>query len=299
MAVRTGGRLRAQALRAALAADQGQGRVGQPLPEPPARLRRRVHRVERPRRGGGPGRGPGELGAEPHHRPAARRAVHAGEGEPAAHREPPPPRVDGGRRERPDRPADHARQGRRQGVVRAQALHRPARERRGDARRPSRCQDGRRGGRRPRRRCPGRRGQSATTPTTTGRPSRGSGAWPPRTSPRPRAPTSRCSTRSEGRDGRRRGGQPLDQGAGEPLRARAARDGGVPARLREDGRRGRAGLRLRPRGDDARRGRRPGGQDHRPAHTVVGVPPTSRGWRTSTGTSSRRSRAPRSRSSRP
>lgn len=66
--------------------------------------------------------------------------------------------------------------------------------------------------------------------------------------------------------------QPLDQGAGEPLRARAARDGGVPARLREDGRRGRAGLRLRPRGDDARRGRRPGGQDHQPAHSVVGVP---------------------------
>ena len=59
---------------------------------------------------------------------------------------------------------------------------------------------------------------------------------------------------------------------GRPLRARAARDGGVPARLREDGRRGRAGLRLRPRGDDARRGRRPGGQDHQPAHTVVGVP---------------------------
>lgn len=53
---------------------------------------------------------------------------------------------------------------------------------------------------------------------------------------------------------------------------RGARDGGVPARLREDGRRGRAGLRLRPRGDDARRGRRPGGQDHQPAHTVVGVP---------------------------
>lgn len=43
---------------------------------------------------------------------------------------------------------------------------------------------------------------------------------------------------------------------GRPLRARAARDGGVPARLREDGRRGRAGLRLRLRGDDARRGRR-------------------------------------------
>lgn len=42
---------------------------------------------------------------------------------------------------------------------------------------------------------------------------------------------------------------------GRPLRARAARDGGVPARLREDGRRGRAGLRLRLRGDDARRGR--------------------------------------------
>ena len=93
---------------------KGQGRVGQPLPEPPARLRRRVHQVGRPRRGGGPGRGPGKLGAEPHHRPAARRAVHAGEGEPAAHREPPSPRVDGGRRERPDRPADHARQGRRQ-----------------------------------------------------------------------------------------------------------------------------------------------------------------------------------------
>lgn len=59
---------------------------------------------------------------------------------------------------------------------------------------------------------------------------------------------------------------------GRPLRARAARDGGVPARLREDGRRGRAGLRLRLRGDDARRGRRPGGQDHQPAHSVVGVP---------------------------
>ena len=42
--------------------------------------------------------------------------------------------------------------GRRQGVVRAQALHRPARERRGDARRPGRGEDGRRGGRRPRRR---------------------------------------------------------------------------------------------------------------------------------------------------
>lgn len=54
-----------------MTADQGQGRVGQPLPEPPARLRRRVHRVGRPRRGGGPGRGPGKLGAEPHHRPAA------------------------------------------------------------------------------------------------------------------------------------------------------------------------------------------------------------------------------------
>lgn len=75
VAVRAGGRLRAQALRAALAADQGQGRVGQPLPEPPARLRRRVHRVGRPRRGGGPGRGPDKLGAEPHHRPAARRAA--------------------------------------------------------------------------------------------------------------------------------------------------------------------------------------------------------------------------------
>lgn len=30
----------------------------------------------------------------------------------------------------------------------------------------------------------------------------------------------------------------------------------------------RAGLRLSPRGDDARRGRRPGGQDHQPAHWI-------------------------------
>ena len=150
--VRARGLRRVQALRAALAADQGQGRVGQPLPQTPARLRRRVHGVGRPRRGGGPGRGPGELGAEPHHRPAARRPVHAGEGEPAAHRQPPAPRVDGGRRQRPYRPADDARQGRRQGVVRAQALHRPARERRRDARRAGPGEDGRRGGRRPRRR---------------------------------------------------------------------------------------------------------------------------------------------------
>lgn len=35
---------------------------------------------------------------------------------------------------------------------------------------------------------------------------------------------------------------------------------------------GRSFTDLRPRGDDARRGRRPGGQDHQPAHTVVGVP---------------------------
>lgn len=30
----------------------------------------------------------------------------------------------------------------------------------------------------------------------------------------------------------------------------------------------RAGLRLSPQGNDARRGRRPGGQDHQPAHWI-------------------------------
>ena len=226
------------------------GELGQPLPEPPARLRRRVHRVEPawPRRW--PGSRPRQTRSRTaRRRPAARRAVHAGEGEPAAHREPPPPRVDGGRRERPDRPADHARQGPpAREWSRAQALHRPARERRGDALggqvvvrmageevavhdaasgpseadrlRPRPLRAGPRG-----EAGPGRRGHR-----------RG----------RARQPRAARLAR-RGADGRRRGGQPLDQGAGEPLRARAARDGGVPARLREDGRRGRAGLRLRPR----------------------------------------------------
>ena len=160
----------------------------------------------------------------------------------------------GRRCERPDRAAHDAREGGGAPVVGAQALHRQARHRRRHARRPGEGPHGRRGGGRARRRggrrpdrLPGGALHGGARPASAGRDGDIRAAA--------RA-TWTFSTRSEGAvaSERRRRGEPLDQGAGQPLRARAPRDGGLAAGLRAHGVRGRARLLLRPRGDDPRRG---------------------------------------------
>ena len=134
----------------------------------------------------------------------------------------------------------------------------------------------------------------ATTPTTAGGPSRGSGAWPTRTSPRPRAPTSRCSTRSEGVMGAVAEGSPSIR-AQANLSALGLHEmaASLPdyVRMVAAGERGFASaLEEMTRVEVAAREVRITNQRIRSSGF-----PYVKGWRTSTGTSSRRSRAPRSR----